>query len=62
MKNRLNYSELMANWMQLYEMSAEMSKKVWTSILTHLRNQKSKTTEKEESTNEEHLERADRKG
>ncbi len=59
MKKRLNYRKLLRSWMQFYEMSAEMSKKVLASILARLQNQK--INENGGNANEVHMERADRK-
>ena len=61
MNGRLNYRELMQKWMQYYELSAERSKRMWTSILSHLHTSKLKSTEKGEEINEIHVERIDRK-
>ena len=62
MKGRLNYRELIKNWMQFYGMTAETAKKMFASIWARMQASKLKTLEKGEETNGTFVERADTAG
>ena len=56
---RRNYQQLLKNWMQFYELTAERSKKMFASIWLHLQNSKTKGGEENDGL---YLEQSDRAG
>ena len=61
MNDRLDYRELLKNWMQYYSIPAEISKKMFASIWARVQDAKRRTDEIGERTDGTYLERADRK-
>lgn len=59
MNHKLNYRELIKNWMQFYGITAELSKQIFEAIWLYLQEE---TVNKKEKRNEQQLERSDRKG
>ena len=59
MNHKLNYRELIKNWMHFYGITAELSKQIFEAIWLYLQEE---TVNKKEKRNEQQLERSDRKG
>lgn len=61
MKKRLDYGKLMKKWMQFYDLTAELSQKMFESIWTRLQSSKIKAEKKGAEIDGACMERTDRK-
>lgn len=62
MRNRLNYRELLKNWMQFYSLTADAAKKMFASIWMRMQTPKELSSGKGAEENGKTMERADRTG
>ncbi|MCH5182987.1 MAG: hypothetical protein J1E00_02330 [Oscillospiraceae bacterium] len=61
MGKRLQYRDLLKNWMQFYSITAETAKKMFASIWARTQAAKEKTSEKGADRNEDRMGATDRK-